>query len=141
MRRGDIVTVAFQGDFGKPRPALIIQLDIFNETHATITVLLMSSEIVDAPLFRITVVPTPENNLERGSQMQVDKIMTIRRDRIGAVIGRIDDETLVWGKPRLGGLDWNRMRVSTRYSPPARFLAPVQITHEPIVGVYVTFNF
>lgn len=95
MRRGDIVTVAFQGDFGKPRPALITQLDIFNETHATITVLLMSSEIVDAPLFRITVVPTPENNLERGSQMQVDKIMTIRRDRIGAVIGRIDDETLV----------------------------------------------
>jgi mRNA interferase MazF len=55
----------------------------------------MSSEIVDAPLFRITVFPTPENNLERLSQLQVDKIMTIRRDRIGAVIGRIDDETLV----------------------------------------------
>ncbi len=95
MRRGDIVTVVFQGDFGKPRPALVVQSDIFNETHATLTVLLMSSEIVDAPLFRITVVPTPENNLERISQMQVDKIMTIRRDRIGAVIGRIDDETLV----------------------------------------------
>jgi len=95
MRRGDIVTVVFQGDFGKPRPALVVQSDIFNETHATLTVLLMSSEIVDAQLFRITVVPTPENNLERISQMQVDKIMTIRRDRIGAVIGRIDDETLV----------------------------------------------
>jgi mRNA interferase MazF len=95
MRRGDIVTVAFQGDFGKPRPALIIQSDLFNETHATITVLLMSSEIVDAPLFRITVVPTPENRLEKISQMQVDKIMTIRRERIGAVIGRIDDDTLV----------------------------------------------
>jgi len=95
MRRGDIVTVAFQGDFGKPRPALIIQSDVFNETHATVTVLLMSSEIVDAPLFRITVVPTPENRLEKISQIQVDKIMTIRRDRIGAVIGRVDDDTLV----------------------------------------------
>ena len=95
MRRGDIVTVAFQGDFGKPRPALIIQSDVFNETHATVTVLLMSSEIVDVPLFRITVVSTPENRLEKISQIQVDKIMTIRRDRIGAVIGRVDDETLV----------------------------------------------
>ena len=95
MRRGDIVTVAFQGDFGKPRLALIIQSDVFNETHATVTVLLMSSEIVAAPLFRITVVSTPENRLEKISQIQVDKIMTIRRDRIGAVIGRVDDETLV----------------------------------------------
>jgi len=95
MRRGDIVTVAFQGDFGKPCPALIIQSDVFNETHATVTVLLMSSEIVAAPLFRITVVSTPENRLEKISQIQVDKIMTIRRDRIGAVIGRVDDETLV----------------------------------------------
>ena len=95
MRRGDIVTVAFQGDFGKPRPALIIQSDVFNETHATVTVLLMSSEIVDAPLFRITVVPTPENSLEKIGQMQVDKIMTIRRDRIGAVIDRVDDDNLV----------------------------------------------
>jgi mRNA interferase MazF len=95
MRRGDIVTVAFQGDFRKPRPALIIQSDVFNEIHATITVSLMSSEIVDAPLFCITVAPTPENRLEKIGQMQVDKIMTIRRDRIGAVIGRVDDDTLV----------------------------------------------
>jgi len=95
MRRGDIVTVAFQGDLKKPSPALIIQSDVFNETHATVTVLLMSSEIVDAPLFRITVVPTPENRLEKISQMQVDKIMTIQRDRVGAVIGRVDDDTLV----------------------------------------------
>lgn len=29
MRRGDIVTIALQGDYGKPRPALIIQSDLF----------------------------------------------------------------------------------------------------------------
>ncbi|MDP2432252.1 MAG: type II toxin-antitoxin system PemK/MazF family toxin [Pseudomonadota bacterium] len=95
MKRGDIVTVAIQGDFGKPRPALIIQSDLFNEYHATVTVLLMSSEIVSAPLFRIAVAPTAENGLERPSQIQVDKIVTIRRERIGAVIGQLNEDALV----------------------------------------------
>ncbi len=36
MRRGDIVIVAFSGDFGKPRPAVIVQSDYLNDTHATI---------------------------------------------------------------------------------------------------------
>ena len=52
MKRGEFVTVALQGDFGKPRPALVVQSDKFNDTHATVTVLLVSSELVDAPLFR-----------------------------------------------------------------------------------------
>ena len=95
MKRGDLVSIAVQGDFGKPRPALVIQSDVFNETHATVTVLLLSSEVVGAPLFRITVDPTPENGLETISQIQVDKIMTLRRERIGAVIGRLDEDTLV----------------------------------------------
>lgn len=95
MKRGDIVTVALQGDFGKPRPAMVIQSDVFNETHATVTVLLISSEIVGAPLFRVTVNPTHESGLEKISQIQVDKIMTIRRERIGAVMGRINEDTLV----------------------------------------------
>ena len=95
MKRGDIVTVAIQGDFGKPRPALIIQSDLFNEAHATVTVLLMSSEIVSAPLFRIAVAPTAENGLGRPSQIQVDKMVTIRRERIGAVIGQLNEDALV----------------------------------------------
>jgi len=95
MKRGDIVTVALQGDFGKPRPAMVIQSDVFNETHATVTVLLISSEIVGAPLFRVMVNPTHESGLEKIRQIQVDKIMTIRRERIGTVIGRIDEDTLV----------------------------------------------
>ncbi len=95
MKRGEIVTVAIQGDFGKPRPALVIQSDVFNETHATVTVLLVSSEIVGAPLFRITIDPTPENGLVKISQIQVDKIMTLRRERIGAVIGQLDEDVMV----------------------------------------------
>jgi len=95
VRRGDFVTVATQGDFGKPRPALVIQSDVFNETHATVTVLLVSSEIVNAPIIRITVTPTPGNGLTKVSQVQVDKVMTIRREKIGASFGRLDDETFL----------------------------------------------
>ena len=94
MRRGDLVTVALPGDFGKPRPALVIQSDPFLET-GTVTVLLLSGTLVDAPLIRPTVLPTPENGLMKPSQIQVDKAMTVKRERIGDVIGRLDDETLL----------------------------------------------
>lgn len=95
MKRGDVVTIALQGDFGKPRPALVIQADSFNETHATITVLLISSEQVDAPLFRIGVESESENGLNKPCQIQVDKTMTVKREKIGAVIGRLDDAAML----------------------------------------------
>ncbi|WP_159953329.1 type II toxin-antitoxin system PemK/MazF family toxin [Rhizobium sp. 18065] len=94
MRRGDVVTVAISGDFGKPRPALIVQADAFAET-GTIAVLLISSTLVDAPLLRPDLAPATENGLIQPSQVMVDKIMAVKRERIGAVIGRVDDETLL----------------------------------------------
>ena len=95
MKRGDIVKIAMQGDFGKPRPALLIQADSFNETHATVTVLLISSLLIDAPLFRIDLEPEPENGLNKLSQIQVDKIMTVKREKIGDVIGSLSDSAMV----------------------------------------------
>ncbi len=94
MRRGDIVTVAIQGDFGKPRPALVIQSDLFDHT-GTVTVLLLSGSLADAPLIRLTIEPSPQNGLRKTSQVQIDKTMSVKRDRIGAVVGRLDDETLL----------------------------------------------
>lgn len=94
MRRGDLVTVAMPGDIGKPRPALVIQSDRFDQT-ATVTVLLLSGTLVDAPLIRPMVQPTAENGLRKPSQVQIDKAMTVRRDRVGVPIGRLDDETLL----------------------------------------------
>ena len=91
MRRGDIVTVSLPGDYGKPRSALVIQSDLFEE-HRSITVLPITSHLVDAPLLRVVI--GPECGLERASQIQVDKAQTPRRERIGAVIGRADDATL-----------------------------------------------
>lgn len=94
MRRGDLVTVALQGDFGKPRPALVIQSDRF-DTSATVTVLLVTSTLVEAPLFRIGVEPSVENGLRAASQIMVDKAMTVRRERIGTTIGRLDDDVML----------------------------------------------
>ena len=94
MRRGDLVTVAVSGDFGKPRPAVIIQADLFEEM-GTVTVLLLSSSLVDARLIRLTIQPGPENGLTKVSQVMVDKAMTVRREKLGPVIGRLDDDMML----------------------------------------------
>jgi mRNA interferase MazF len=100
MRRGDLVTVSVQGDFGKPRPALIIQADAFAD-HATVTVLLVSSAMVDAPLLRLTVAPDAANGLRRPSQIMIDKAMTIMRAKIGEAIGWMDGDAMVEVERRL----------------------------------------
>lgn len=94
MRRGDFVTIAMQGDFGKPRPALVIQADPFDEL-STVTVLPVTSTLVAAPLLRVTVQPDAGNGLQKPSQVMVDKAMTVKRDRVGPSFGRIDVGALV----------------------------------------------
>ena len=94
MNRGDFVTIAIQGDFGKPRPALVIQSNQFRQ-HATVTVLPVSSLLVDAPLFRITVQPSPSNGLQKPSQVMVDKSVTVRQDKLGEAFGTVDDATML----------------------------------------------
>jgi mRNA interferase MazF len=89
MRRGDLVTIALQGDFGKPRPALIVQSDHF-DAHPTLTVLLVSSTLVEAPLLRVTVEPDALNGLRAPSQIMVDKAMTVMRGRVGPSFGKLD---------------------------------------------------
>ena len=94
MRRGDLVMVAVSGDYGKPRPALVIQSNLFDDLPS-VTLCLVTSELRHAPIFRITLDPSPENGLRRISQIQVDKAMTVMRERIGGVIGRLDDATML----------------------------------------------
>ena len=94
MRRGDFVTIAMQDDFGKPRPALVIQADHFDE-HATVTVLPVTSTLVDASLFRITLVPDAANGLHKPSQVMGGKAMTVMRDKLGPAFGLIHGDALV----------------------------------------------
>lgn len=94
MRCGDLVTVALQGDYGKPRPVLVIQSDLF-DGHPSVTILPITSALVDAPLFRLSVDPTPGNGLRKRSQVMVDKVQTIARDKIGEAFGRLEDESML----------------------------------------------
>lgn len=92
MKRGDLISVAVSGDYGKPRPALVIQSDAF--PLDSVTILLVTSKLVEAPLFRISIEPDDENHLTKPSFVMVDKIMTIRREKTGNVFGHVDETTL-----------------------------------------------
>lgn len=100
MKRGDFVPIAMQGDFGKPRPALVIQADQF-DALATLTVLPVTSTQVAAPLFRIDVQPSKENGLHKPSQVMIDKAMTVRSDKVGEAFGRIDADAMLEVERRL----------------------------------------
>ena len=92
MRRGDLVTVALSGDYGKPRPAVVIQSDLF-EDHPSVTVLPLTSELRDAPLFRLRVEPAAGTGLRVPSDVMVDKPVTVARGKVGGTIGQLDAET------------------------------------------------
>lgn len=94
MRRGDLVTIALQGDFGKPRPALVIQSDLFDK-HPSVTILPVTGELRETPLFRITVKPGDGNGLRKPSQVMVDKPQTVPREKIGETFGRLDDDDML----------------------------------------------
>lgn len=94
MMRGDFVTIAMQGDFGKPRPALLIQANQFGE-HTSVTVLPITSTLAAAPLLRVTIQPGAENGLQKPSQVMVDKAMTVMREKVGPAFGHIDADALV----------------------------------------------
>jgi mRNA interferase MazF len=91
MKRGDVVVVAAAGDYGKPRPAVVVQTDAFPQTHPSVVICQMTSDVVDAPDFRVTIEPNERNGLRICSQVMADKPVTVRRDRIGQLIGHLAD--------------------------------------------------
>lgn len=92
--RGDIVVCAVSGDYGKPRPAIVMQSDLFNETHASITVCLITSDLNDWPLFRVTIHSNSTNGLKSKSQVMIDKIVSLPRGKIKQVLGRVSIQEL-----------------------------------------------
>jgi mRNA interferase MazF len=94
VTRGDVVTIALPGDYGKPRPALVVQSDAFSALDS-VTVLRLTSAIRDFPLFRITVEPSAGNGLARRSQIMVDKAATVPRAKIGQRVGRLEPDRML----------------------------------------------
>ncbi len=94
MKRGDIVTVSAPGDYGKPRPAVVVQSDTLGGTKSVL-VSLMTSSLKDTPQHRMTLLPGKLNGLKFPSQIMVDKIMAVPREKCGAVIGTVGDAELI----------------------------------------------
>jgi len=88
LKRGTIVVVAARGAYtGKPRPALVVQSDLFNPTHSSVTLCPITSDCVDAALFRLTLPPGRRTGLREVSQVMIDKIVSVPRASIGEEIG------------------------------------------------------
>jgi mRNA interferase MazF len=95
VKRGDIVVVAARGAYtGKPRPALIVQSDLFNDTHSSVTVCPITSEVIDAPLFRVSLPPGKRTGLSAPSQVMVDKIVSVPRLAVSRAVGQCEGEEL-----------------------------------------------
>ena len=95
MKRGEIWTVAAgQGYAGKPRPAVILQDDRFDATDS-VTLCIVTTDPTDAPLFRLPIAPNETNGLRAQCRLMVDKITTVPKAKIGARIGRLNDEDVV----------------------------------------------
>jgi len=94
LKRGDVVTVALQGAHGKPRPAVLIQrTDTL--THTMIVICPLTSELrTTAPLVRVTIDPSPTTGLRAVSQVMIDRVISAPADKVGAAIGRVNDETM-----------------------------------------------
>ena len=90
LSRGDVVVAVAPGEYGKPRPAVIVQSDLFNPTHASLVVCPVTTHLLEAPLFRLALPASSENGLRQPSQIMVDKMQALKRERISRTIGRLN---------------------------------------------------
>lgn len=95
-QRGDIVITAAGGDYGKPRPAVVIQSDHVNQAQPNSYILaLITSTVREAPLLRLTLTPTEHNGLKTPSQIMADKLVTVRQDKIQKTIGQLTEQQTI----------------------------------------------
>jgi mRNA interferase MazF len=88
LKRGDVVIALVRGDYGKPRPVVVVQNDRF-AGHTSVTVALITSTLTELDDVRLTLAPTPENGLRATSQVQLDRLQSIPRSRLRDVIGHL----------------------------------------------------
>jgi mRNA interferase MazF len=88
MKNSDIVTALIKGDYGKPRPVVVVQSNKINETESVL-VCLLSSETSKTYKHRFTIRATAKNGLKVDSQVMIDKITSVPRKKCGKVIGKL----------------------------------------------------
>lgn len=95
MEKGDIIICVLSGDYGKPRLAVIVQSDLFNETHASITICPITTYLLEAPLFHLSLIPSKLTGLISESQIMIDKIVTIKSEKIDRKIGKLSSNEMI----------------------------------------------
>jgi mRNA interferase MazF len=94
FKSGDIIVAANPGDYGKPRPCLVLQAELFDDLPSVTFCMITSALRDDRPLVRITISPTTENGLHQASQIAIDKILTLPIERISKKIGTASDDVM-----------------------------------------------
>jgi mRNA interferase MazF len=89
LARGDVVAAVVPGDFGQPRPAVIVQARPYLESHTSVTVCPLTTHLTGLRMFRIMIAPDKNNGLDEPSEVMVDKVSSLRRERIAQSIGRL----------------------------------------------------
>lgn len=89
VRRGTVLLVAIKGDYGKARPAVVVQADESSRIFDSVTVCLMTSEEAKGSILRVPIVPHENNGLKKPSWVQSEKLMTIPQDKAGRAIGTL----------------------------------------------------
>jgi len=90
LNRGDIAIVIAPGDYGKPRPALILQSNAFKQTESVVVALITSDQRPKSMLFRRAILPTDGNGLRQPSDVMLDKLVTIPRLKVSDAIGHLN---------------------------------------------------
>ncbi len=94
VKRGDVVLVSLSGDYGKTRPAILVQNDVLAEMLESRTVCLLTTDVVLAPRLRVTIEPNASNGLRRLSQVQVEKIVTLPANKVRGPVGALTGEQM-----------------------------------------------
>ncbi|HET7412880.1 MAG TPA: type II toxin-antitoxin system PemK/MazF family toxin [Pararhizobium sp.] len=94
MDRGDVVIVSGRGDYGKPRPAAVVQNNQLLRRIESITVCFVTSDLSKESLLRVSVDPDEANGLRVRSQIQIEKIMTFPSEKVKGPIGRVSPDNL-----------------------------------------------
>jgi mRNA interferase MazF len=101
LKRGDLLPIAIPGDFGKPRPAIVLQTDRVTFTD-TVLVCMITSDLTEHSPFRVNVPNNQQTGLRKPSQIMTDKTYSVLRSKCGPVFGGVNDDVLEALRTALG---------------------------------------
>lgn len=89
LKRGDVVQFTVGSDTGKPRLGVVVQSDLFNETHLSVVLCPVSFDSTGLTLFRIPIPADAATGVGKPAELMVDKLAAVRRDRIARRAGKL----------------------------------------------------